>query len=681
MSAILSRIPFTRTLIAKVTLVILVIIMLMGFISVVAFFNQNNAARQVASLTDEMLPALHLSALIQLETQNANKAVSEHSAAKQSDLKLTQEQAFTQAISEFETSRVALTQLMQSNSQWQAQIEQINQQAQASFSTGKSLIESQNLLAEKEAHFQTKYQGQSDAWLSYTDDMKIVDRVSQILGQQEDYSKANLAADITYTVQKVASLRGDINKIYAYQTVSEILDIQATAEGDLKLVAQRMDRLEKGSEIVFEKLGPYIALLNSAFIDQQGLFAARLQVLETIETSNTQRQKFAKEVDFALHEQANFSDLVGELAENVKQNLDDTNMRASSTLVTALLVSLVISFLAMLGLRRAIKKPLKHIIEVLNQVSRGDLSRSTDIQGQDEFAQIATAINTVVSQLHAIISQLSKDSADMQALANRNSAISAASQQASSSQRGDIDNIVAAITQMEASFTDVSNNAQQAQKQVETLHEVAEQGQAIMQQNIGSTASLIEQIKATLENSKSLDGASKDIGQILQVISSIADQTNLLALNAAIEAARAGEHGRGFSVVADEVRSLAKRTGESVEQVETLINRLQKDSSAVTVALHQNAEQIDVNAAQIREVNENMQTSHQLLGEISQQSEQIRLATDQQAATASDVSQHIHAISNDSNENQNRIDELNGLGQELQVLAKSQDQHSHQFTL
>lgn len=100
-------------------------------------------------------------------------------------------------------------------------------------------------------------------------------------------------------------------------------------------------------------------------------------------------------------------------------------------------------------------------------------------------------------------------------------------------------------------------------------------------------------VNDTVEQVQQLEGRTKDIGGIVNVISDISDQTNLLALNAAIEAARAGESGRGFAVVAEEVRNLAKRTGEATAQIESLISEVQHQTAASVSAMESAQPQVE----------------------------------------------------------------------------------------
>ena len=135
--------------------------------------------------------------------------------------------------------------------------------------------------------------------------------------------------------------------------------------------------------------------------------------------------------------------------------------------------------------------------------------------------------------------------------------------------------VAAAINQLGAAAQEIAQNAALASQHSSDARSLAVDGQQVVDQTIQAMKQLSAKISDSCGNIETLNSKTVNIGQILEVITSISQQTNLLALNAAIEAARAGEAGRGFAVVADEVRNLAHRTQDSAQQVQGMIEELQ----------------------------------------------------------------------------------------------------------
>jgi methyl-accepting chemotaxis protein len=163
-------------------------------------------------------------------------------------------------------------------------------------------------------------------------------------------------------------------------------------------------------------------------------------------------------------------------------------------------------------------------------------------------------------------------------------------------------------------------------------------------QNVTSTEELRELIKTSVNTISEVDERSEDIHQIISVIEDIANQTNLLALNAAIEAARAGEHGRGFAVVSDEVSSLAKRTTASTQQIQKLIENLQKATTNAVSSMSSCESQMDVNIELILETKTAMNDIDSSMSSLMSEAEVIAQSSQEQYQSCSHISSAVSTI-------------------------------------
>ena len=321
-----------------------------------------------------------------------------------------------------------------------------------------------------------------------------------------------------------------------------------------------------------------------------------------------------------------------------------SEFRASAVVATLIAVAIIIALLGMLI--RLLIQPLHVMTRAMEDIAdgEGDLTKRLTIQNNDEFGILGTAFNRFVERIHGSIREVSSATGQVNEVALRVVAASNSSMFNSDQQASRTSSVAAAINQLGAAAQEIARNAAQASSQASDARNLAEDGQQVVDRSIAAMNQLSSMLSASSTNIESLNSKTVNIGQILEVITSISQQTNLLALNAAIEAARAGEAGRGFAVVADEVRNLAHRTQESAQQVQTMIEELQVGAreSVSNMSDSQRHSQDSVEIANL--AGERLNSVTLRIGEIDGMNQSVATATEEQTAVVESINVDITEI-------------------------------------
>lgn len=265
-------------------------------------------------------------------------------------------------------------------------------------------------------------------------------------------------------------------------------------------------------------------------------------------------------------------------------------------------------------------------------------------QVENPKGEFTRSFNEFFSLMNNLVSQASQLSHKINDVGESFSRSTQSMSEGAHTQHNETDLIATATTQMSASMSEVNSHSQlaaDAAQQANTISIESEQSIGAARTTIENLATNIDRANEVIQN---LDSESNNIGSVLSVIQGIAEQTNLLALNAAIEAARAGEQGRGFAVVADEVRTLASRTHESTEEIQRMIERLQKGSSEAVGAMETSKTGVHSSVEQITLTSDRLQTMKGAIGEIHNMSQQIATALDEQSSAISEVNGNLNTI-------------------------------------
>lgn len=329
-----------------------------------------------------------------------------------------------------------------------------------------------------------------------------------------------------------------------------------------------------------------------------------------------------------------------ETGEQSNQQLIDTEIYTVIIFLVAASLGLFLSY----QLARGIVNPIETIRQTINKVAAGDLTQRIDLHSKDELGELSTNFNTFVTQLQTIIADIGVNTEHLSTAAEETSNVTKETTDNVIKQQSETSLVATAINEMTAAVKEVASNTEKASLAAANGDQEARSGQVVINRIVDSIKNLVLEIDQSSGVIETVKTGSINIGTVLDVIKNIAEQTNLLALNAAIEAARAGEQGRGFAVVADEVRSLAKKTQDSTEEIEQLIARLQSHADDAVASMAANKSSINELAEQTSQATDSLNVITNVVSSISEMNAQIATAVEEQSYVVEEVNGNIHNI-------------------------------------
>ncbi|MBL0951051.1 MAG: methyl-accepting chemotaxis protein, partial [Pseudomonas sp.] len=332
------------------------------------------------------------------------------------------------------------------------------------------------------------------------------------------------------------------------------------------------------------------------------------------------------------------------LQQHQHHNMQGGNRQSLQTLALLTTAALLLALLASWLIRRLIVGPLQNCLLLAQQVAAGDLSGTRTAIGRDEVGQLLGALQSMRDHLRDLIGQIGGSATQIAAAAEQLSAVSEQTRAGVREQSEESNQTACAMQQMVASVQQVAGDAGQASQAAQQAELQARDGDRQVRQVIEQIERLASEVAQTGQTVDQVQGESQRIGSVLDVIKAVAEQTNLLALNAAIEAARAGEQGRGFAVVADEVRALARRTQDSTSEIEALITSLQSRVHKA-VAQTQTSQSLSQDAvSSVERTGQSLAHINRAVALIEQMNQQIASAAEQQSAVAMEINRSLDNV-------------------------------------
>lgn len=494
--------------------------------------------------------------------------------------------------------------------------------------------------------------------------------ISAVLNADRDLYQARVAeldALLNYTDKD--SLANDLavykeNAQQAYDRMYVLLDL-LKADKDIAVKVQgyegAFNAWLKASQQVFDKLA------------QGNLEAAKIQ------SDAASASTFS-----ALRD---FYDIAGEAADVNSARLAEqlsTNVETSSTVLFFVTAIVVLAIIVMgVYAPRAMSLALNELRNSLQGLSSGDgdLSKRINNNRKDEIGEVGVEVNLLMESLTELIKSMVDQTVVMIDEVTLMADGAQQVQNTSNEQQESVDMAVTAVNELSVAIREVAQNAQMAATEINEVSKLTAAGKILTESSVNEIKGLSETVSEASATVSELAESSQKIASVLDVIRGIAEQTNLLALNAAIEAARAGEQGRGFAVVADEVRSLASKTQQSTDDIQSMIEMLQSGVNNAVSAIQKGntaAEKTVVESAKMLESLINIDSAS---ARVSDASMQIATSTEEQSHVAEEVNATLVRLSDLATHNADQAAKNGSVSREVSAVAEALNKSVSRFKL
>lgn len=418
-------------------------------------------------------------------------------------------------------------------------------------------------------------------------------------------------------------------------------------------VRQLLEQTEQYKNMAFRDLAPLVRTYHQKF--NAGDYAQANQLKAQYSIVLKTMIPFATQINTLTGKFAGYNEEI--FNNNLNLSLKDSEQIVRLSLIISLLalaVGIALSFF----LTRIIRNPIIEMLAGAKKYAAGDLSHSIQVAAKDELGELAHAFNQMrqsfvgmlqniassAEQVAAASEQLTASAEQSAQAANQVAETITAVAQGSEQQLLSVQESSTAVHGMSSNFQQVSVKAKEVTHIADQTATSAKQGSTVVSDAIRQMAHIQENVNTSAQVVAKLGDRSKEIGQIVSTIASIAGQTNLLALNAAIEAARAGEQGRGFAVVAEEVRKLAEQSESAADQIAAMIKEVQSDTDQAVYSMDHGTREVKAGTEVVQRAGQAFHEIETLVNEVLDQINSITAAIHQAANSSKQIVDSVQVI-------------------------------------